>query len=192
LYITPIQTCQDICKRLQTILELPPRPYILEPSAGTGNWIQPIRDTWPDSILYANEIDQQLFMNLYTKFGQNGICICNHYDFLNDTVHYHSDLIIGNPPYSIGQNFVEKALSGLLLNGYCVFLLSLEFLGTQGRARTIFNGNPNGLGNLKYVIPLGYRPSFTDDGNTDMTNYGVYVWQRDYNGITTLLPHILK
>ena len=68
------------------------------------------------------------------------------------------DIIIGNPPFSLAKEFVEKSLDLLNENGVLIFLLRTAFLESKKRFE-FWQSNPvTGL----YV--LSKRPSFLSKG----------------------------
>ncbi len=79
------------------------------------------------------------------------------------------DVCIGNPPYSLAKEFVDRALG---CSRVVAFLLRLNFLGSQKRAAWLREQPPS-----VYVLPR--RPSFTDDNKTDATEYAWFVWGLD-------------
>jgi len=85
-------------------------------------------------------------------------------DFVGDI-----DIIITNPPYSLALEFLEKSLSEAKT---VIYLLRLNFLGSQKRHK-FWSLNPP-----THLFVLSRRPSFTEDGNTDSTEYAWFVWDR--------------
>jgi hypothetical protein len=73
-----------------------------------------------------------------------------------------------NPPFSLAERFVAKALQEALT---VAALLPLAFLAAACRAR-FHQKNPSDV----YV--LAARPSFTGDGNGDMRDVAWFVWRR--------------
>jgi hypothetical protein len=90
------------------------------------------------------------------------------------------DLIMGNPPYSIAQRFIEHALPRC---GTLIFLLRLNFLGSLKRKEFWNQNKPDTL------FVLSKRPSFRMTG-TDMTEYAWYVWQNEAKHIDQGIHHI--
>jgi hypothetical protein len=78
------------------------------------------------------------------------------------------DLILTNPPFSIAEQFVEKAL---LESNSVVMLLRLNWLGSQKRYDFWLKNPATGL------IILSKRPSFTGTG-TDSTEYAWFIWDK--------------
>jgi len=65
--------------------------------------------------------------------------------------------------------------------GHIFFLLRLAMLESQRRARGLWQEH-----RPKKVYVLGRRPSFTGNGKTDATAYALYLWQKGWQGETTL------
>jgi hypothetical protein len=82
------------------------------------------------------------------------------------------DVCIGNPPYSLAQEFAERAIG---CSRVVAFLLRLNFLGSQKRAAWLRKHTPS-----VYVLPR--RPSFTDDNKTDACEYAWFLWGDDQSG----------
>jgi len=88
-------------------------------------------------------------------------------DYL-DTPFENIDLIFTNPPFSIADKFIEKALSE---SPSVVMLLRLNYLGSQKRFEFWKKYPVTGL------IVLSKRPSFTGTG-TDSTEYAWFIWDK--------------
>lgn len=88
------------------------------------------------------------------------------------------DLIISNPPYSLFEQFVEKAHRECFVNGYIIFLLRLNTLAGQARnyERNFWNRFPN-----KYCFVHSRRPCFIKSCS-DSCEYAHFVWQKGYSG----------
>ena len=87
------------------------------------------------------------------------------------------DAIITNPPYSLAQEFVERAkLWRASERSLIVMLLRVNFLGSQKRGAWLRANTPS-----VYVSPR--RPSFgtNKDGKrgTDATEYAWFIWGPD-------------
>lgn len=89
-------------------------------------------------------------------------------DYLT-TEYNHTDIIISNPPYSLAQEFVEKALRDA---DVVIMLLRLGFLESMKRWEWWQDNPPTSL------LVLSQRPSFTEDGKTDGSGYAWYVWDK--------------
>jgi len=89
------------------------------------------------------------------------------------------DLVIGNPPFKHATEHIAKILRGLLYEGGDLyFLLRLGFTGSRGRFQFFQEYPP------VEITMLSYRPSFTADGLTDMSEYAVFHWIKGHTGGT--------
>lgn len=94
---------------------------ILEPSAGKGDILDFISDSGVrKNKLYACELNQELQFILHEKSYK----VIND-DFLSYKGDYCFDLIIGNPPFSNGDQHLLKAWE-ILEEGEIIFLLNAE------------------------------------------------------------------
>lgn len=140
----------------------------LEPAAGEGHIIRAVNTARTDVRWWVRELREECgaplrSMGLRPVFG----------DFLRNEARTRKrgfPVCIGNPPFSLAQEFVEKALE----QADCVlFLLRLAFLESTKREHFFKKlGVPDVL-----VIPE--RVSFTGDGKTDSTAYAWMRWRRD-------------
>lgn len=163
-YATPLDTVYALLDNYDGIKE---GDIILEPSAGNGNIIQALRDRGYKNFIEAVELREDETTNLMNISSEVSIC-----DFLTDynaTCKY--DVIIGNPPYSLAQEFIDKCLDLLAPGGRLIFLLRTGFLESDKRFEWWQDKTPNGL----YV--LHKRPSFTGKG-TDATSYSWFIWEK--------------
>lgn len=167
-YATPIECVNEI---LDALPELGKHLFILEPSAGNGNIIKALRARGVSAVdIEAVEIRESERENLLKLADTVRID-----DFLtSDTEYLEYDLIIGNPPYSLAQEFVDKCLGLLAPGGKLVFLLRTAFLESKKRFKWWQDKLPSGL------YTLHNRPSFTGKG-TDATSYSWFVWERSDN-----------
>lgn len=76
------------------------------------------------------------------------------------------DVAITNPPYSLALEFAESMLA---LADRVALLTRINFLAGGGRRSFFARSMPD-----VYVLPN--RPSFTEDGRTDATEYCWLVW----------------
>lgn len=142
--------------------------YWLEPSAGLGNIITAVNASRSDVRWTVIEKRKQCRLSLY-KTGVANFLIT---DFLKvrdvDLVH-KTDLIIGNPPFSLAQQFIEH---GLMLAPYVCFLLRLNYLGTEDRNAFFQRRMPD-----IWVVPN--RISFTRNGRADSIEYAWMLFGRE-------------
>lgn len=140
----------------------------LEPSAGNGAimravaaWAPPFAPKW-----VALDIDP------------TGPRIARK-DFLDKEVSADTkfDLCIGNPPYKLAREFIEK---GLTVAHEVAFLLRLNFLESEDR-HDLFRKHPCDV----HVLPN--RPSFRADGHTDATAYAWFEFGGGHGGRMSVL-----
>lgn len=102
-------------------------------------------------------------------------------DFLTYAPEHKYDLVFGNPPYSLAEEFVRHSFSMIENKGNVYFLLRLSFLEGIGRCRGLYKDLP-----LKKVYVCSRRPSFfSSDGShhtTDTLAYAMFLWQKGYSG----------
>ena len=171
-YATPLETVYSLLDNYDGI---GPEDIILEPSAGNGNVIRALRNRGYKNIIDAIELRDTEKDNLIGL--ADNIEITN---FLNlDPWHSRYHVIIGNPPYSLAQEFINKSLELLAPGGRLIFLLRTNFLESKKRFEWWQDKIPSGL----YV--LSKRPSFTGKG-TDATSYSWFIWERREDAKQTL------
>jgi len=79
------------------------------------------------------------------------------------------ELVIMNPPYSLAEEFVRRALQEVRPGGTVAALLRLGFAASKKRVQ-FHRDFPSDF----KILPQ--RPSFTADGKTDASEYAWFVW----------------
>lgn len=162
-YATPIDAVYKLIYNYEIAV---PFDAILEPSAGNGIIIEALREAGYKNHIHAIEIRGEEKENL-NRFADT-VEINNFLD-ADPAIQY--DVIIGNPPYSLAQEFIDKALQILKPGGRLIFLLRTNFLESKKRFEWWQDKPPTRL----YV--LSKRPSFTGKG-TDATSYSWFIWEK--------------
>lgn len=172
-YPTPLW-CVD---RLFDAFE-PPEGKWLEPGAGNGQIIRAAshHGFFPDWT--AIELQPELETNLLQVLPPESV-LCPQ-DFFEINPLGRFDLAIGNPPFNLAMQFIEKCLDVAYTTA---FLLRLNFLGTAKRAPFFHDRMPD-----VYILPD--RPSFKG-GRRDSIEYAWFVWRSGVYrtwGRTVVLP----
>ena len=162
-YSTPEKVIHNFLNHYGTI-----SGSILEPSAGSGSFSKVIRERQSFNYwLTSMELRPEERDNL-EKYS-NEVIIG---DFLSHEFKYDEfDCIIGNPPYSLAIEFLEKCFSICSpTNTTIIMLLRTAFLESKKRYNFWQKHPVNDL----YV--LSERPSFLNNGKSDATSYSFFVW----------------
>lgn len=178
-YQTPFELAYaTVNKLVEThIISLNTTIDILDPGCGNGVWtdayIKYIKNTNLNPTFYGIDIDDTF--SLYGKFLYSDFFIG---DFLNTEYAVEFDLIFGNPPFSLMEEFVRKSYYLLRKGGVIAFLGRLEFLGSQKRCKGLFEEIP------PYEVWVSSRrPSFFSvlEGKhtTDMMEYAIFIWRKE-------------
>lgn len=141
---------------------------VLEPSAGNGNICKIFKQYYPNKDLTAVELREEEFNSL-CKLDIDDVIIDSFYNIRD-----RFDIIIGNPPYSEAQEFIEHSFELLNDNGILLFLLRTNFLESKKRYE-FWKKYP-----LSRLYTLSKRPSFTGKG-TDATSYSWFIWEKSTN-----------
>jgi len=138
---------------------------ILEPSASSGNFIKVLRKEKYNNPITAIELREEERNNLINSGVDNVITT----DFLTWEPDKEYTTIIGNPPYSLALEFIEKCFEIATDKTEIIMLLRTAFLESKKRYKFWQKHPLNGL----YV--LSQRPSFTGKG-TDATSYSFFIF----------------
>lgn len=202
-YETPEWTTESIIRRLPSVVTghystLYDR--VLEPAAGNGAIIRVMRrlervrslttvELEPARSLYLKTRvrpnrhfsgDFRSFANLEEKRIRREVDERDMYGAPLDDIGY--TLILTNPPFSLAETFLLRSLPLLTPEiGYLVMLLRLAFVESKGRAE-LHRKYPSDI----HVLPE--RPSFTGDGQSDMSAYAWFVWGPGCGGRWSMLP----
>jgi len=187
LYITPPELALEAMIRFLADEGLSKREIIASLDAGCGTGV------WGDAVKWFAYYDPQRGTAYHPLIDgidlEPNIEPINVYDnvWKMDFLDLHDggyNLIFGNPPYSLAEEFIRHSFDLLEDNGYIYFLLRLSFLeGLDRRKQQMFE-------HLKKVYVCVRRPSFfSSHGNahtTDSMAYAMFLWQKGYTGKTEL------
>lgn len=160
-YATPIEVVENFLHNYDL-----PSGEILEPSAGNGNIVQAIKNMDKSRLVTALELREEEINNL-NNIADNVVIS----DYLKWNTDRKYNVIIGNPPYSMAIEFIDKSLELLSDQGVLIFLLRTAFLESKSRYK-FWQENP-----LSGLYTLSKRPSFTGKG-TDATSYSWFIWDK--------------
>lgn len=136
-----------------------------DPCAGEGAIVRAVRSFYgAPGAWIVGDIRREV-VPILRKLEPGGLFIG---DYLKHGV--KADVILTNPPFSLAQEFVTRALKDAPT---VAMLLSLNFLGSADRAAWWHELPPVQL----YILPD--RPSFSGDGGADSVTYAWYVWEDD-------------
>ena len=166
-YATPPETVQAFLANFDGISS---GDRILEPSAGNGQIVKVLREGGYDNRIDAVELRPEERGTLEAL--ADNVTIGSFFDYEPDCGY---DVIIGNPPYSLALDFINKSLELLHPGGLLIFLLRTNFLESEKRFKW-WQEHP-----LSGLYTLHKRPSFTGRG-TDATSYSWFVWERGGTG----------
>lgn len=161
-----------VAASLRTLQLTKPPQRILDPGAGFGVWGFGCRLAWSTAHITGVELRKVMPVRTYDAWYRE--------DFLVNTYQPY-DLIVGNPPYSLAEEFIRKAHTCIAPDGIILFLLRLGFLEAQKRIPFWQTFPP------QHIDVFSQRPSFSGNGGTDATAYALYRWQPSaFNGQATL------
>lgn len=157
-------------RRLFEVYSPPPGNW-LEPGAGNGSIIRSVNILRPTLASWtAVELRRQAYIELFNLDVKTYIT-----DYLTWARQYRDaklarfKVAIGNPPYSLAEEFIRASLE---ISDEVIFLLRLNYLGSDKRSIWLGDNPPD-------VLVLPNRVSGTQDGHTDSTEYAWFIWRRE-------------
>lgn len=143
---------------------------VLEPCCGMGHISKVIKDKYPDLKVTSTDIVDRGYADEVKDFLKDSFKEC--------------DVLITNPPYKLGKEFVDRALE--ISKDKVIMLMKIQFLEAESRKEWL-QSTP-----LKYVYVHSKRMSCWKDGdeinpNTGKTWSGAmmlcwFVWEKGYEG----------
>jgi hypothetical protein len=179
-YPTPLQLCRAICATTDEVFrDLYGRTpeTIIEPSAGSGNFVRAASERWPESYVHAIDI-VDTSQDCY-EAGAETFTLGRWEDVWAQARSEHPDLVLGNPPFSLAVPHAEAALRALGHGGGLLALLLRISIEEWTTARTRRSPFPRAAFWPNYPLraraPVAERASFDGKG-TDSTGYALFFW----------------
>lgn len=147
---------------------------VLDPGCGPGAWGEITNETWPFAEIWGIEIDETIPRNP----SYDGWLCADFLQWQPNSTACTFDLVIGNPPYALAGEFVEKGLSHLHFGGHLIYLLTLSFLASRERTLGIFAKTP------PYEVVVTQRPSFENCGTSQPRDFALFHWVQGWQGET--------
>lgn len=142
---------------------------VLDPSAGGGS---PYHFGMP----YPDVIQRMYNITTDTIDIRPGSLAATIGDFLEMPIATKYKMIVTNPPFSLADKFVTKALEHIEDQGYVVVLQRLGWMGSKGRFQ-FWNDSP-----LHSVYVHHKRPKFHGATGTDSIEYAHFVFKKNFTG----------
>lgn len=181
-YETPLVVAQAIIRDLAQDITFNPR-RILEPSSGGAAFVKAAATFWPEAKITAVDIrpecENYALMSGASKFIQGD------FEEVAAKAVGNVDLVIGNPPFTYAERHLRAIWKNLLPGGTVAFLLGSGFLAGKDRWDGLYREMP-----LRAFAPIAPRPSFLHGGGTDMREYGLFVWTKEWVNHAQLWPAI--
>lgn len=150
---------------LMEMLNLPFLSSVWEPACGKGDLSKVMIEH--DVCVYSTDL-------IDYGYG-NGIL-----DYLSSAPPRDFDAIITNPPFSIADKFILKAVKEARI---VAMLLKSQYWHAKSRAGLFRATRP------KYILPLTWRPNFVASrGKSPVMEMMWTVWDSSYNGPTMYMP----
>lgn len=153
--------------------------FILEPSTGSGAFLGPLRRKYPNSHIYAIDVDPAVGPWPEASESYEGDFLETDWDeVLGRTTSDELDLqmVIGNPPYIHAIDFCQEALA---ICDTVIYILRVDFLCSAGRANFFREHPPSHVFLLPNRPPFygpALRPPYTDEPKEGSTGEYDYAW----------------
>lgn len=166
-YATPIWAVRAV------LPHLPMAKRILDPCAGSGNILSAISEYYGDrdkpDVLAGIEMDAARAQKCALI---DRVTDCVHANALPAGVEWNKpELIVMNPPFSLAEIFVRRALNAVVPNGTVAVLLRMAFAAGISR-KAFWTGSANKVADMAV---LARRPSF-DKINKATHDSADYAW----------------
>lgn len=168
-YMTPQPLADAIVAGLPFV---PEGRLVIEPSCGDGRFVRAMRAAWPGTKILAVDVRPECRAQALAAGAD--VFMCGDWPAIAAKLKAKGAqpvVVIGNPPYNDAQAHIEAglALSPML----AIHLLRIGFLGSMERV-PFYAAHP-----LTVLQPVAPRPSYTDDGKSDSSEYATFSWVRE-------------
>ena len=154
-------------KAVEMLLELEQfAPVIWEPACGEGHI---------SKVLQAHGYEVISTDLVYRGFGDP-----EPLDFLKETLDGFEGDIITNPPYSVGVEFVQRALESIRPGGKVAMFLKVQFLEGQKRG-AFFKAPPRTVYISRSRLSCAKNGDFERFPDSAIA-YAWYVWEKGFTG----------
>ena len=202
--ISDIQMFLDEFKKIDGVTKKFQNGIIVDPCSGGNNEIKDshgIREvahlmSYPEALNKCFGENTELDIRTY-DVRQDSLAE-NKCNYLTTKLDYTPNVIISNPPFKYGIDFIKKALDDVADDGYVIMLLRLNFFGSKERKVFFDEYMP------EYCFVHHRRISFTEKkndkgyiefnasnqpkkGSTDSIEYCHMVWRKGYTPDCTKL-----
>lgn len=168
-YATPFDATEKILQKV--FLE----GSILEPACGEGHIAKVLREFYPEREIVATDLVQRA--DIFGIGAQYGV------DFLKHDFGRTFDNIVTNPPYSLAQEFVERAID--ISHKKVLMLLKIQFLEGIARKRMFEKTPPKNVWVFsKRINPLPNGKSVRENGKKMASTmcFAWFEWDKQYSG----------
>ena len=174
-YATPLSATEKLLK-FENIFSNELGNTILEPAAGMGHISNVLKTHYPNANILSTD--------LIKRDDKFNVDIISGIDFLSFDYKTKFDTVITNPPFSLIDSFIKKALD---ISTQKVIMLARIQLLEGIKRHNLFKTTP-----LKYVYvhsqrikPMKNGNEKNDDGTTLQRSticFAWFVWEHGYNG----------
>lgn len=174
-YSTPEKACEYLVRRI--VRDTPTKGLsVIEPCCGDGQFMDALLSTSKAHHIRGIDIQQELVDSTNQRFSEWARVTAEQGDFLRlDPADLECDLIITNPPFSLGLEFLQHSLLCAPVVG---LLLPLNFLASVTRYQKLWSADTK----LQDIHILPSRLKFGGAKGSAMQDYAFYTFNQYYAG----------